>query len=92
MYTMKFFILIICLFTVDSFEPVICINCKHFTKDFFNSNTYGKCKMFPRETNSNYYLVDGKSNPQIDYFYCSTSRYSEDMCGKKGQFFVKKTK
>lgn len=68
----------------------ICINCKHFTKDFFNSNRFGKCKLFPRETNSNIYLVDGKSNPQTDNYYCSTARMSDDMCGIKGRLFEKK--
>jgi hypothetical protein len=68
----------------------LCIHCKHFTKDFCNSNAFGKCKSFPKETDSNYYLVDGKTKPGTDYYYCSTARGSDDMCGKEGYFFQKK--
>jgi len=72
-------------------EPLkICKNCKHFTKEFFNSNTFGKCKLFPIETDSNSYLVDGKTKPGTDYYYCSTARGSDDMCGQEGFFFQKK--
>ena len=67
----------------------ICINCKHFAKEFFNSNTFGKCKLFPREIINFDYLVDGSNNPQVEY-YCSTARMSDDMCGVKGRFFEKK--
>ena len=89
---MKYIVLLLfsLFLQVDSFEPVICINCKHFTKDFFTSNTFGKCKLFPRETNSNVYLVDGKSAPGTDNYYCSTARMSDDMCGIKGRLFEKK--
>jgi hypothetical protein len=87
---MKWILLFSLFLLVESFEPVICINCKHFTKEFFNSNTFGKCKLFPKETDSNYYLVDGKSNPQTDNYYCSTARMSDDMCGVTGKLFEKK--
>jgi len=69
----------------------ICIKCKHFKNELFISNAFGKCKLFPRETNSNDYLVDGiQKTPNTDYFYCSTARMSEGMCGEKGRLFVKK--
>ena len=90
--TMKWILLCCSFLSILAFEPVLCINCKHFTKDFFTSNTFGKCKLFPREKNSNYYLVDGKSTPETDNYYCSTARTSDDMCGTKGLFFVKKVK
>ena len=69
----------------------ICKNCKHFTKDFFTSDTFGKCKLFTRETNINDYLVDG-SKPEFENYYCSTARSSDDMCGKDGLLFEKKRK
>ena len=90
---MKFILLFTLMLPLYAFqgEPLkICIHCKHFTKEFFNSNSFGKCKLFPRETNINIYLVDGKSNPSTDYHYCSTARMSDDMCGIDGYFFAKK--
>lgn len=87
---MKWFLFSLFL-SVDSFEPAICINCKHFKKRLFDDNKYGKCKLFPREIINWDHLVDGSSNkPVMDYFYCSIARQSENMCGEKGQFFVKK--
>jgi hypothetical protein len=82
--------LLLPLYAFQGEPQKLCIHCKHFTKDFFNSNTFGKCKSFPKETDSNYYLVDGKPNPQIDLYYCSTARMSDDMCGTEGYFFEKK--
>lgn len=87
---MKWIMLFSLFLIVDSFEPAICINCKHFTKRFFDDNKYGKCNLFPREIVNWDHLVDGSSNqPVMDYFYCSTARQSENMCGTKGRFFEK---
>ena len=72
-------------------EPKLCINCKHFSKTVFDQNKFGKCKLFLRETNRNDYLVDG-SKPEFEYFYCSTARSSDDMCGTDGLLFDKKRK
>ena len=69
----------------------ICINCKHFTKDLFDSNTFGKCKLFPRDIKNNDYLVTGTTKKQqIENYYCSIARGSDDMCGTEGFFFEKK--
>lgn len=69
----------------------LCMNCKHFKKSFLQENRFGKCSLFPRETNGNDYLVDGTKS-KMDYYYCSTARISEDMCGLDGYFFAKKNK
>ena len=72
-------------------EQRICVNCKHFKKDFWSGKQFGKCALFPREENNNYYLVDGKPSTQNnDYFYCSTARGSDDMCGETGKLFSEK--
>jgi len=87
---MIFFYLMLPIIAFQGEPQKLCINCKHFTKEFFNTNKYGKCKSFTKVTDSNVYLVDGKSNPHTDYFYCSTARDSDDMCGIEGYFFEKK--
>ena len=69
----------------------LCINCKHFKKDLFEINKFGKCSLFPREIHNKHHLVDGSPNiPINEYFYCSTARGYEDMCGKMGILFEKK--
>jgi len=89
---MHYFIILFSLFVpIFSFEPRLCINCKHFNKKLFGDNKYGKCDLFPREIINWDYLVDGSNNkPVVDYYYCSTARSSQDMCGEKGFYFVKK--
>ena len=91
MNTMKFIMLFTLLLPLYAFqgEPKLCMNCKYFKKFFLQENRFGKCALFPRETKGNDYLVDGKTNPQTDY-YCSTARLSDSMCGVDGYFFVKR--
>lgn len=72
--------------------PNMCVNCKHFIHDEHN-NIYGKCAAFPivKEIESIHYLITGiKEEEKKDYFYCSTARKSEAMCGVSGKKFEKK--
>ena len=63
--------------------PKYCIHCKHFINQP-NGPEYGKCRFFPKmEPDS---LVTGKSAE--DYRYCSTARTYENLCGKKGKYYV----
>jgi hypothetical protein len=72
-------------------EQRICINCKHFKKDFWSENKFGKCALFPIEKNNKDYLVDGKTiRPNNNNFYCSTARGFDSMCGETGKLFSKK--
>ena len=89
---MKCMLLFCCILSIYAFkEQSICVNCKHFKKDFWSEKKFGKCALFPRENNSKNYLVDGNHDIQNnDYFYCSTARGFDSMCGEKGTFFVKK--
>jgi len=77
----------------------ICKNCKFFIK-YDNDIIYSKCLMFPKMNPQNEYnkrqnlitlLVTGHYPPlkveELEYFYCSTARDSEDMCGKNGKKF-----
>jgi len=72
-------------------EQRICINCKHFKKDFWSENKFGKCALFPIKKNNKDYLVDGKTiRPNNNNFYCSTARGFDSMCGETGKLFSKK--
>ena len=72
-------------------KPNLCIDCKFFTKEFLKDNKFGKCTFFPIEKSSTDYLVDGtRGFEPTEYFYCSTARSSERMCGEEGKHFEKK--
>jgi hypothetical protein len=66
-----------------------CINCKFFTNSILTHTKYGKCTAFPKPKKDDDYLVTGiKQN--IENYYCSVARNSEDMCGKEGKKYVDK--
>jgi len=64
----------------------ICKDCKFFIKHFLAEPKFGHCSKFPTEPTNNY-LVDGISSLQTGYYYCSTARFSEKMCGREGKYF-----
>lgn len=55
-----------------------CINCKYLIPDNLYNNKYSKCSLFP--CNSVNYLVTGNENIK-NFYYCSTARASDSMCG-----------
>jgi hypothetical protein len=68
-----------------------CKDCKFFKKDFFTETKYGHCSHFPLQQQTNDYLVDGyKDESPTVYYYCSTARSSDRMCGVEGKYFVSK--
>jgi hypothetical protein len=78
----------------NEFIPKLCVNCKFYTKDFCDSSKFGKCSLFPKENNYDSFLVNGNgnTNKNKEYYYCSTSRGFEDMCGKEGKCYQPKIK
>ena len=83
--------IILSQFSTSQNTPKFCINCKFYTKNFFSLSEFGKCSLFPREIDNDSFLVNGKpANNNIEYFYCSTSRQSDRMCGTEGKFYQKK--
>ena len=90
---MKYIVLIICsiilpIFSLKEIRPKLCINCKFFTNTIGSDNKYGKCLLFPKDTNHMNFLVTG-NNDNDDYYYCSTARTHDNMCGKKGKKYRK---
>ena len=74
--------------SVKQIKPKLCINCKYFIPHKDNINKYGKCSFFPKKEYQSYFLVDGIS--EKDYYFCSVSRSSEDMCDEEGKYYKKK--
>jgi hypothetical protein len=79
------------LYSATPVKPKLCVDCKFFTKDLFTNNKFGKCSLFPKVENVNFFLVDGsKDNINSEYHYCSTSRKYDHMCGQEGKLFENK--
>jgi len=98
---MKYIFMTICtvilsIFSAYEIKPKLCIDCKFFRKPNFSiDNKFGKCSFFPDKKDYDdddmEFLVTGiKKNKKEFYYYCSTSRKYEDMCGKEGRFYEKK--
>lgn len=91
---MKYFVLIICsivlpILSLKQTIPKFCINCKFFINSVSGDNEHGKCTLFPKEENILNFLVSGVDQ-RTDYYYCSTTRKYDDMCGKGGKKYKKK--
>jgi hypothetical protein len=82
--------IILSCFYANQIKPKLCIDCKFYTKKFFTSSEFGKCISFPKDTENDYFLVNGNNNYNIEYHYCSTSRKYEHLCGEEGKFYEKK--
>jgi hypothetical protein len=81
--------------TFSHSQTNFCINCKYFMKNgFFTSNQFGRCqKYFKTNDITSEYLVSGEyKTPINDYYYCSTARSDNNMCGIRGKDFKKKYK
>jgi len=74
--------------STQSIKPKFCVNCK------FYSSTTGYCLKYPKEQdNKADYLVLGKEiEKEKEYYYCTTSRKFEHMCGETGKEYVRKRK
>ena len=87
--------LIICsiilpVFSLNEITPKICINCKFFTNSFLANNMFGKCSLFPKTKEvDDHYFVTGIKKKEA-FYYCSTARKYDDMCGKEGKKYINK--
>jgi hypothetical protein len=92
---MKFGIFSLFLLQISAIQNThkikLCINCKHYTKkSFFSNSEYGQCRMFIKVNDNDSFLVNGINNNKIENYYCSTARRSDNMCGPDGKFYEKK--
>ena len=84
------------LTTMMAYQIKICAQCKYFIHN--DDLIYGKCVLFPKieyenlvEKRKKFYefLVTGYEKPKehkpVEYFFCSTARECENMCGKEGK-------
>jgi hypothetical protein len=68
-----------------------CVNCKHFVKNTFCHDTFGKCSAFRRNNENHYidFLISGKE--KIEYKYCSSAREDNKLCGPEGKLYMEKS-
>ena len=69
-------------------KPKLCINCKYFIPDN-DSGKYSKCFLCPTIQGKANFLVSGTINID-DYYYCTTARSGNAICGEAGKFYKKK--
>ena len=78
--------------TINASPNKLCINCKHFIPN--GNPKYGKCSQYIIQQTLDKdelieYLVTGISKElKIEYRFCSTVRYYEDMCGIEGKKYI----
>lgn len=84
---LNFFYLLF-FFSFINAQEKFCVNCRHYKGDFWGGK-FGKCAMFPeKDDNQADYLVTGR--PHSMYYYCSTARKYDNMCGPGGKYYDKK--
>lgn len=88
---MKYVLAFICsmilpIFSLKQSITKLCVNCKNFLPDKESDiYIYGRCSLFPILRKE-----EDLEQQAPEYYYCSTSRNSENMCGKKGKYYKKK--
>jgi len=75
------------LLLVQSLKPKFCVKCKYFIPDN-DSNEFAKCALFPKTEGKIDYLVSGIHTDK--YYYCSTTRELNNMCGEEGKYYKRK--
>jgi len=69
--------------------PKLCIHCKHFMANREVGIEFGKCRILPKKPIDTNLFVTGKTIYKEYYWYCSTARQYENLCGEKGKQFEK---
>jgi hypothetical protein len=82
-----FYSIILPIISLRQKTPKLCINCKYFIPDN-DSGRFDKCSRFPKQSGKINYLVTGIKDGE--YFYCSTSREHDNMCGEEGKYYKKR--
>ena len=73
-----------------SFKVPLCIHCKHYKNTFLQDTKFGTCTLFPIIKRDDSYFVNGVKSKNNVYYYCSTARGSERMCGEEAKYFEQK--
>jgi hypothetical protein len=82
-----FYSIILPIISLKQTTPKLCINCKYFITDN-KDGKFGKCSLFPKKNGKINYLVNGIN--EDEYYYCSTSRDTNDMCGEEGKYYKRR--
>lgn len=90
--------LLLFFFITKSYESLrvstnkFCKNCRFYIEDLKDPQ-YSKCYRFPKIDNTDNYLVTGiESDKNTEFYYCSTARMSDLLCGEEGKKYETKLK
>ena len=76
------------LYCQSSVQNKNCANCKFAIKQnplFLNDMSFSKCALFSVYRDSSFSKKEKRD--EILYYYCSTARTHETMCGQEGKYF-----
>ena len=89
---MNYFFLIICsillsgdisAIKITPNKPKLCVDCKHYTKDFFSSNKYGQCSLFMIEYDNKKKRKTKKQIVKNDTIVESTNKHKKTKKQKR---------
>lgn len=92
---MKFIFVIVCsiilpFLAFKEFKTKHCFKCRYFLTDN-DTGKFGKCSLFTKKEDNYHFLVNGiKEDKIVEYYYCSTAREVDDMCGSEGKMHKRK--
>jgi len=89
-YIFIIYSIILSPFLASQLKPKFCIDCQFYKNNIFTGSEFGKCSLFPKDNDNVDFLVNGNKNNNIEYHYCSTSRLTDNMCGKEAKYYYKK--
>jgi len=89
------------LYSLKTIPLKLCINCKYFIKGNYDTDEYSKCSFFKKKKDDDVnYLINGNQEVNFwnniltkindEFYYCSTARSCDNMCGREGIKFEKK--
>ena len=74
--------------SLKQIKPKLCIHCKFFIPDT-DSDKFSKCSLFQKQEGKVLFLINGIYQNE-EFYFCSTARSSDNMCGEEGKCFAKK--
>lgn len=66
--------------------PKLCVNCKFYLP--YRDARFSKCAKLSKDDDKGYqYITDEIFTEDIEYYYCSTARTMDRLCGKDAKMY-----
>ena len=82
--------IILPILSFKEITPKFCFNCKYFITDN-DTGEFSQCSLFQKKIDNYSFLVNRiTKDEKKEYYYCSTARSTNDMCGIEGKMHKRK--